>query len=108
YRRVPSGASESALGVLPSRGPAGGGSSSWVITRRVRVSTTATRSVLPEATNRRVPDALSASAEGWRAASMDPDGTNGHAAPGGASKMVISSPPHADTYTVPLGATATP
>ena len=64
--RVPPAPSASALGVLPSRGPAGGASLSSATTRRrpARVSTTAIRSVLPDATKRRDPSADSASADG--------------------------------------------
>src|SRR5439155_24303071 len=66
YNRVPSAESDMAFGVLPSPGPAGGGSLSRATTSRVRVSITKTRSVLPDATNKREPSALSSSADGWR------------------------------------------
>ncbi len=69
--RVPSGDSARAFGVLPSRTPPGGGSSSQRITRRARVSTTATRSVLALAAKSRLPSALSASADGWRPTAID-------------------------------------
>ena len=54
-RRSPSGESASAWGVLPSCGPAGGGSSRVEMTRAARVSTTAIRSVLPDAMNSLLP-----------------------------------------------------
>jgi len=101
---VPSSESASAVGVLPSR-LAGGASSSCAITRRARVSTTATRSVLPLAAKSRVPARFSSSVDGCRptvirpaAASRPARGTN--------TDTVL--PPHADTYTVPSGPTATP
>src|SRR6185312_6442682 len=49
-RRRPSGDSASALGVLPSARPAGGGSRSSPITARRLVSTTLTRSVVADTT----------------------------------------------------------
>ncbi len=63
-RRVPSGESTSALGVVPSAGPAGGGLRRRVTMRPERVSSTTALSVLALATKRRVPAALSTSADG--------------------------------------------
>ncbi len=102
---APSSDSASALGVLPSAGPAGAGSNRSVMTRPVRVSATLTRSVLPEATKSRVPAALRSSADGCRATGIT------RAAPSrpGPSvwKLRTSLPPHAETYTEPSAATTT-
>ncbi len=54
----------SAFGVLPSAGPAGGGSSSSPIRCRDLVSMIVTRSVLADATNRRLPARFSKIADG--------------------------------------------
>src|SRR5262245_64475068 len=71
----------------------------------VFVSMTETRSVLAEATNRRLPERSRRSAEGWRPAGIQvgserpfDDGVN-------AATLL---PPHADTNTRPSGATTTP
>src|SRR3954453_10897170 len=58
-RRVPSFERARAFGLLPSEGPEGGGSGSVLLTLNRAVSTTATLPVLAEATNSRVPAALS-------------------------------------------------
>jgi len=64
--RRPSGESAKAFGVLPSPVPPGTVSNSWVITCALVRSTTATRSVLAEATKSRVPVELSRRDDGWR------------------------------------------
>src|SRR4029079_923274 len=63
-RRVPSGDSARAFGVAPSDGPVGGGSRRRATPFRVLVSTTATWSVLPDATKSRVPSRLRIIADG--------------------------------------------
>src|SRR5689334_8330204 len=104
-RRVPSAESASAFGVAPSPGPDGGGSSNRATTFRDFVSTTATWSVLPDATNSRLPSRFNSSADGCRATGMRPESRSW---PSGArvnAETVL--PPHADTYTVPSASTTT-
>src|SRR5579872_2353724 len=66
-KRRPSGDMASALGVLPSDGPEGGGSRSSPSTVPRLVSTTLTRSVVADTTYRRVPSRLATMADGCRA-----------------------------------------
>ena len=105
-RRLPPAESARAFGVLPSCGPAGGGSINVATTRPSRVSTATTRSVLPEATKRRDPSALSTIAEGCRPTVHRPRLSRRPSLPFRKADTVV--PPHAETYTSPAPDTTTP
>src|SRR5262249_29648343 len=103
--RVPSSERARALGVVPSSGPDGGGSSSVATTAWDRVSRTLTRSVLPEATKTLDPDLLSSSADGCRPAGMKA-GAFSRPLPAGENTATVLAPQF-ETNTDPSGVTAT-
>src|SRR6185437_6041009 len=105
-RRRPSADNASALGVLPSDGPAGGGSRSSPTVARRFVSTTLTRSVVADTTYSRAPSRLATIAEGWRATRIVSVTVRRPSDPAAYVHTVLA--PHDDTYTAPSRVTVTP
>src|SRR5690349_20238681 len=103
---LPSGETASALGVLPSLEVAETESVNVVTTCSRFVSTTAILSVLPDATNRRLPSGLRVIADGCRPTRIRVPPSSVPFARGGNADTV--QPFHAETYTSPSRPTTTP
>src|SRR4051812_26754600 len=105
-RRRPSGERESAFGVLPSPVAAGEGSARVVTASPGRVSMASIRSVLPDAPKRVEPSICDSNADGCRATLIRVPVPSIPLVVAGNAETV--RPPHAETYSVPSGVTATP